>query len=98
MDQNLDVLNMQFTPEEVKPKEEEEEEEVEDVKETSEEDNYMELHVEKELKDKIEPLIKQLAEHKEGHEQLFLRVNELETMIQRVDRHYNGVSRALLTK
>ncbi len=58
----------------------------------------MELHVEKELKTKIDPLIEQLAQRKEEHEKHVVKLIELENMINKVSIHFNGVSRALLTK
>lgn len=67
-------------------------------KEETEQEDYMELYVAKELKDKIEPIEESLIERKEEFDKLFKQVSDLEIQIQTVDRHYNGVSRAMLTK
>jgi len=47
-------------------------------KETSEEDNYMELYVEKELKDKIEPLEEELKQRKSEIEKIVDRLSSLD--------------------
>lgn len=65
---------------------------------TTEEDNYMELYVEKELKDKFDPLSELLEKRKEDIKQLSERLNTLDGHIRRVDKHYNGVSNAMLVK
>lgn len=86
-------------PDETKEEEDEEEQkESEKAKETTEEDNYMELYVEKELKDKIEPLQELLEKRKEDIKVLNEKINELDGHIRRVDRHHNGVQKAMLAK
>ena len=81
--------------------EEKKEEENESKKESSEEEeqeDYMELFVAKELKDKIEPILEQLTERKDEFQRLDGQVAELDTEIKRVDFHYNDVAKAMLTK
>ena len=69
------------------------------AKATSEEDdNYMELFVEKEIKQKVDPLQDQLDQRKEEIEKLVTKLRDLDETIIRVDKHYNGVAKALLTK
>ena len=58
----------------------------------------MELYVQKELKDKLEPIDEAIASQKENHETLHEKVELLEAEIARVDKHYNDVIRAILTK
>ena len=70
----------------------------ESSKETSEEDNYMELYVAKELKDKFEPLESSLKERMEEIEKLVERVGGLDKQVKHIDEHYDGVSRAILSK
>ena len=88
----LDVFNMQFfhnaNPADASMQKES----------TETEDNYMELHVQKELKEKIEPLTEQLVKRKEEHEKQVEKVKELEKSLSLVSAHFNGVARALLSK
>ena len=63
-----------------------------------EQEDYMELFVAKELKDKIEPILEQLTERKDEFQRLDGQVAELDTNIKRVDLHYNDVAKAMLTK
>lgn len=66
--------------------------------EEEEQEDYMELFVAKELKDKIEPILEQLTERKDEFQRLDGQVAELDTNIKRVDLHYNDVAKAMLTK
>ena len=67
-------------------------------KETSEQDNYMELFVQKEIKDKFDPLQEQQKEQTEGLEKANKQISELHARLKELDDHYDGISRALLTK
>ena len=58
----------------------------------------MELYVQKELKDKLGPLEEALTEQKELNETIQTKADALEAEIARVDKHYNDVIRAILTK
>ena len=58
----------------------------------------MELYVEKELKEKIEPLATQLSERQKEIERLIEQVQTMEGQVSRIDKHYDGVSRAILAK
>ena len=58
----------------------------------------MELYVQKELKDKLGPLDEALTEQKELNETIQTKADKLEAEIERVDKHYNDVIRAILTK
>ena len=58
----------------------------------------MELYVEKELKDKFEPLKELLDKQKVEISSLSDRIDTLDGHIRRVDKHYNGVSKAMLVK
>lgn len=62
------------------------------------EEDYMELFVAKELKDKITPIEETLVERKTEFDALKLRVDELDKKIIAVDIHYNGVAKATLLK
>jgi len=50
-------------------------------KEETEQEDYMELYVAKELKDKIEPIEESLIERKEEFDKLFKQVSDLEIQI-----------------
>lgn len=66
---------------------------------SSEDDNeYMELFVHKELKDKIEPILETLLLRKTEFERLDGKVNVLDKQVEHVDMHYNEVAKAMLTK
>lgn len=67
-------------------------------KSTSEDDNYMELYVEKELKDKINPIEEQLKQRKEEIEKIVERLSTMDDQMRKIDKHYNGVARAILSK
>ena len=67
-------------------------------KETSEQDNYMELFVQKEIKDKFDPLQEQQKETTEGLEKANRLIDDLSARLKDLDDHYDGISRALLTK
>ena len=67
-------------------------------KQTSEEDNYMELYVEKEIKDKINPLEEQIKQRSEEIEKMQERIVFMDEKIKKIDKHYDGVSRAILSK
>ena len=58
----------------------------------------MELYVAKELKDKIEPIHEILKERKDEFDELSAKTERLAQQIQDVDKHYNGVAKAMLTK
>ena len=77
---------------------EEAEEEEKEPEEEEEEEDYMELYVQKELKDKIEPVLEQLTEHRTDASHLADKVKELADQIIRVDKHYNGVAKAMLER
>lgn len=57
----------------------------------------MELYVAKELKDKIEPIEETLALFKKEYEDLQAKVSQNFDQIEKVDVHYNGVVKAMLT-
>lgn len=67
-------------------------------KESSEEDNYMELYVEKELKDKVGPLNLQLTQRKEEIDKIVERLSKLDDQLRELDKHYDGVVKAILSK
>ena len=58
----------------------------------------MELYVEKELKDKIEPISEQLEDSRAEIEKIVGRLNSFDTMLRQVDRHYDGIVKAMLSK
>ena len=57
----------------------------------------MELYVAKELKDKIEPIEETLALYKKEYEDLQAKMSQNFQHIEKVDVHYNGVVKAMLT-
>ena len=61
-------------------------------------EDYMELYVQKELKDKLEPIDEAIAAQKESIETIQTKAEILEAEIARVDKHYNDVIKAILTK
>ncbi len=65
---------------------------------SSEDDNYMELHVEKELKDKIEPIEERLTLRKEEIDKIVEWLSKLDDRIKGLDKHYDGVIKAILLK
>ena len=71
---------------------EEEDAEVEaeaDAEAEEEEEDYMELYVQKELKDKIEPLQELFKAKQEESKTLVDKVEQLNSQIVTVDKHYN---------
>ena len=58
----------------------------------------MELYVQKELKDRCEPLEEQMIKQQEITKELKEKVSEQQTQISTIDKHYNGVSKALLSR
>lgn len=62
------------------------------------EEDYMELYVAKELKDKLTPIEENLTERKAEFDELNAKVAELEKRIEVVDKHYNGCCKAILTR
>ena len=62
------------------------------------EEDYMELYVAKELKDKLTPIEENLTERKEEFDRLEAIVKELREQIRSVDKHYNDVAKAMLSK
>ena len=67
-------------------------------KQTSEDDNYMELYVEKEIKDKFNPLEEQLQQRSDEIVKLMEKMGQMDEQIRKIDKHYDGVSRAILSK
>lgn len=63
-----------------------------------EEDDYMELYVQKELREKFEPLQIKLTEQTDLNEVLLGQVDELKTQITLADSNFRGVVRALLAR
>ena len=78
----------------------EKEEKDEDLSSNSSEDdnNYMELHVEKELKDKIEPIEERLTLRKQEIDKIVEWLSKLDDRIKSLDKHYDGVVKAILLK
>ena len=58
----------------------------------------MELYVENQLKEKIDPINALLETHTADLTSLFDKIEQLDSHIRRVDKHYNGVSNAILIK
>ena len=58
----------------------------------------MELYVEKELKDKIEPLEEELKQRKSEIEKIVDRLSSLDDQLRSLDKHYDGVVKAMLVK
>ena len=58
----------------------------------------MELYVQKELKDRFEPLAEELKGHKEEFKLLSTKVEAIAKELNYVDNHYNGVSKAILSR
>ena len=58
----------------------------------------MELYVQKELKDKFEPIDEELKEHKAEFKLLSTKVGEIADTLTLVDNHYNGVIKAILAR
>lgn len=56
---------------------------------TDEDEDYMELFVAKELKDKITPIEETLKERKEEIDKIFNAVETLATENKTIDKHYN---------
>ena len=65
---------------------------------SSDDNNYMELHVEKELKDKIEPIEERLSLRKEEIDKIVEWLSKLDDRLKNLDSHYDGVVRAILLK
>ena len=70
----------------------------EEGKESEPQEDYMELYVQKELKDKLEPIDEAISGQREDIETIQSKAELLEAEIARVDKHYNDVIRAILTK
>ena len=69
-----------------------------DAEAEEEEEDYMELYVQKELKDKIEPLQELFKAKQEESKTLVDKVEQLNSQIVTVDKHYNGIVKAILSR
>ncbi len=58
----------------------------------------MELYVEKELKDKVGPLNLQLTQRKEEIDKIVERLSKLDDQLRELDKHYDGIVKAMLSK
>ena len=67
---------------------------------SEEDDNYMELYVEKEIKDKLQPVTEKLelyqAKCEEEQTKLEARITMLEARLPQMDIKYEGIFKALL--
>ena len=74
------------------------EEEKEEEKKSEEDDNYMELYVQKEIKDKVEPLEENLRDREKQIEKLATRLKNLDEQLRNCDKKHTGISNAILSK
>ena len=58
----------------------------------------MELYVEKQLKEKIDPISELVYQHKEEIEKIVERLSTMDIQVRKIDKHYHGVTKAILSK